>query len=195
MTDARTETRIPLRHPACPVVLVGLMGAGKSRIGHELARRLDLDFVDGDAEIEKAAGCTIAEFFAQYGEAAFREGERRVYARLLDGAPKVLATGGGAFMDAETRALIQDQAISVWLRADLDVLVRRCGRKNTRPLLNNGDPRRILADLMDRRYPVYAQAHLTLDSDDRPVDQTLDRLLDALDDHLAAHPHLARSLP
>ncbi|MEK9832257.1 MAG: shikimate kinase [Rhodospirillaceae bacterium] len=160
--------------------MVGLMGAGKSSIGRRLAARLDLPFVDADSEIEAAAGCTIAEFFEQHGEAEFRDGERRVIARLLDGEPKVLATGGGAFMDAQTRAAVAETGISVWLRADLETLVRRTARRSSRPLLNNADPERTLEDLMATRYPVYAQADITVESDDGPPDETVARVVEAL---------------
>lgn len=162
------------------IVMVGLMGAGKSSIGRRLAARLDLPFVDADSEIEAAAGCTIAEFFEQHGEAEFRDGERRVIARLLDGEPKVLATGGGAFMDAQTRAAVAETGISVWLRADLETLVRRTARRSSRPLLNNADPERTLEDLMATRYPVYAQADITVESDDGPPDETVARVVEAL---------------
>ena len=130
MTALSDKPRI---RPGRTVVLVGLMGVGKSAIGRRLARRLDLPFIDADAEIEAAAGSTIEEFFEQHGEAAFRAGERRVIARLLDGEPHVLATGGGAFMDAETRSLVKSRGISIWLNADLDTLVDRVVRRNNRP--------------------------------------------------------------
>lgn len=162
------------------VVLVGLMGAGKSSIGRRLATRLDLPFLDADTEIEAAAGCTIPEFFKLHGEAAFRDGERRVIARLLEGPPCVLATGGGAFMDAETRARIARSGISVWLRADLETLVRRTSRREDRPLLATGDVQATLARLMGERYPVYEQADIVVDSDDGPPEATVDRVVAAL---------------
>ena len=162
------------------IVMVGLMGAGKSSIGRRLAARLDLPFVDADTEIEAAAGCTIAEFFERHGEAEFRDGERRVIARLLEGSPKVLATGGGAFMDEETRAAVAQSGISVWLRADLATLVRRTARRTSRPLLNNADPARTLEDLMETRHPVYALADITVESDDGPPDETVARVVEAL---------------
>src|SRR5262249_26794842 len=146
------------------VVLVGLMGAGKSCIGRKLAQRLNVPFVDADAEVEQAAGISIAEIFQKYGEAAFRDGERRVMSRLLHGTPCILAAGGGAFMDAETRTLIREHAISVWLRADLDTLATRTKGRSHRPLLNNGDPRAVLAKLIEVRYPVYAEADITVDT-------------------------------
>jgi shikimate kinase len=163
-----------------PLVLVGLMGAGKSCIGRRLAQRLRLPFVDADREIEQAAGCSIPEIFARHGEQAFRDGERRVILRLLESPPFVLATGGGAFMDPRTRAVIREKAISIWLRADLDLLVRRTGRRGDRPLLQVDDPRAKLAELMTTRYPIYAEADLTVDSQDGPPDATLERVLAAL---------------
>jgi shikimate kinase len=168
------------------IALVGLMGAGKSSIGRRLAQVLALPFTDADAAIEAAAGATIEEIFAREGEAAFRGGERRVLARLLENPIQVLATGGGAFMDPETRALIHARAISIWLRADLDLLLGRVSRRNNRPLLKNGDPRTILARLIEERYPVYAEADLTVDSIDGPPDATLSSVLEALGKFLGA---------
>src|ERR1700758_5454519 len=139
------------------IVLVGLMGAGKSCIGKRLAHRLGLAFVDADHEVERAAGCSIAEIFARHGEASFRDGERRVIARLLQNPVHVLATGGGAFMDPRTRELIRERAISVWLRADLELLMRRVSRRTDRPLLRVADPRQRLAELIALRYPVYGE--------------------------------------
>jgi shikimate kinase len=162
------------------IVLVGLMGAGKSSIGRRLAQVLFLPFVDADTEIEAAAGASVEDIFARDGEAAFRSGERRVLARLLDNPTQVLATGGGAFMDPETRALIRARAISVWLRADLDLLLARVARRNNRPLLKNGDPRSILAQLIEERYPIYAEADLVVDSLDGPPEATLTKVLAAL---------------
>lgn len=166
------------------VVLVGLMGAGKSCVGRRLAARLGLPFVDADVELEAAAGCTISEYFARFGEAAFREGERRVMARLLDSAPCILATGGGAFMDSDTRRLVIDKGISIWLRADLDLLLKRTVGRDTRPLLKTGDPRQILQRLIDVRHPVYAQADITVDSRDQPPDMTVSTVLAALRGYL-----------
>jgi len=166
--------------PDRPIVLIGLMGAGKSSVGRRLAQRLKIEFVDADAEVEAAAGCTIAEIFEQHGEAEFRDGERRVIARLLERPPFVLATGGGAFMDEGTRTTIGDKAVSVWLRADLDVLVERCARRNNRPLLRGGNPRDILAGLVDERYPVYAGADIVVDSVDGPHDGVVDQIVKAL---------------
>ncbi|TMJ05109.1 MAG: shikimate kinase [Alphaproteobacteria bacterium] len=145
------------------VVLVGMMGAGKSSIGRRLAQRLGLTFVDADAEIEAAAGMTIAEIFATYGEPYFRSGEQRVIARLLESGPQVLATGGGAFMNAETRAATRQKGVSVWLKAEFEVLMRRVKRRATadRPMLQ-GEPAQRIRHLMDERYPIYAQADVTV---------------------------------
>lgn len=151
-----------------PIVLVGLMGAGKTTVGRRLATLLRLPFVDADEEIEKAAGLKVTEIFQLHGEAEFRAGERRVIARLLKGAPHVLATGGGAFMNTETRALMRENAISIWLRADLDVLMRRVEKRDTRPLLREGDPRETMERLMAERYPIYAEADLVVDSNNGP---------------------------
>ncbi len=166
--------------PPRTIALVGLMGAGKTSIGRRLAQRLGLPFVDADAEIETAAGTSIEEIFLRHGEAAFRDGERRVIARLLDNPPQVLATGGGAFMDPSTRALIKEKALSIWLRADVDLLLSRVGRRNNRPLLKNGEPRAILERLIAERHPVYAEADITVDSIDGPPEATLERLMAAL---------------
>jgi shikimate kinase len=178
---------LPLSVPRT-VALVGLMGAGKSAIGKRLAARLGLPFVDADDEIEHAAGCTIAEFFEKYGEAEFRAGERRVIARLLDEPPHVLSTGGGAYMDPETRALMRAKAITVWLRADLDVLFDRVRKRTHRPLLRQGDPREILANLMKQRYPIYAEANIVVDSTAQPADRTTEQTIAALRAYLLAHP-------
>jgi shikimate kinase len=163
-----------------PIVMVGMMGAGKSAIGRRLAHRLGVPFVDADAEIESAAGATIAEIFEKHGEAAFRDGERRVIARLLEGPIGVLATGGGAFMDAETRARIRSRAVTAWLKADLDTLVERVSRRGHRPLLKNGDPREILARLIALRDPVYAEADITVETGHAPAAATVDRVIEAL---------------
>jgi shikimate kinase len=168
------------------IVLVGLMGAGKSNIGKKLATRLQVPFVDADAEIEQAAGLTVAEIFEKYGEAHFRDGERRVMARLLHGPPCVLAAGGGAFMDPETRKLIKDLAISLWLRAELETLVARTKGRTHRPLLNSGDPRETLQRLMEQRYPVYAQADVIVDTGLDNPNVTAGRVLEALERHLGA---------
>jgi shikimate kinase len=162
------------------IVLVGLMGAGKSSIGRRLAIVLGLPFLDADTEIEAAAGLTIEEIFAREGEAGFRHGERRVIARLLDNPTQILATGGGAFMDPATRALIRERTISIWLKADIDLLLARVVRRNNRPLLKQGDPRTVLARLVEERYSIYAEADLTVESVDGPPEATLERVLDAL---------------
>jgi shikimate kinase len=166
------------------VALVGLMGAGKSAIGRRLAHRLGLPFVDADDEIERAAGCTISEFFERFGETEFRNGERRVISRLLEGPPHVLSTGGGAYIDAATRALMRERALTVWLRADLDVLYDRIKKRSHRPLLRQGDPREILGRLMEQRYPIYAEADLVVESTAQPPDRTTEQVIEALRRHL-----------
>jgi shikimate kinase len=163
-----------------PIVLVGLMGAGKTSIGRRLAEKMDLPFVDADVEIEKAAGKSIPDIFADHGEAHFRDGERRVIARLLENGKQILATGGGAFMNAETRAAIKNQSVSVWLRADLEVLLKRVGKRGGRPLLENRDPAEVLQNLIDLRYPVYAEADITVDSLDVQHNQMVNAVIDAL---------------
>jgi len=168
-----------------PLVLVGLMGAGKSAVGRRLAAQLDVPFIDADAEIEKAAGCTISEIFEREGEEGFRAGERRVVARLLETEPvHVLASGGGAFIEPETRALIKQKAISLWLRADLDVLFERVSRRSHRPLLKTADPKGTLAALMEKRYPVYAEAELVVDSSEGPIGAMVERVMKVLRVHL-----------
>ncbi len=167
-----------------PIVLIGLMGVGKSTIGRRIAQRLHLEFVDADHEIEDAAGLTISEIFARYGEDEFRDGERRVIARLIDGSAKVIATGGGAFMNAATRALILEKAIGVWIDADIDVLADRVARRDTRPLLKGRDARTVLADLAAIRNPVYALAPVHVRSQPAPHDATVDIILERLQCHL-----------
>jgi shikimate kinase len=166
--------------PRRTIVLVGLMGAGKTRIGRRIATRLKLPFFDSDRVIEAAAGETVEEIFANRGERVFRAGERRVILRLLGEPVHVLATGGGAFMDPLTRAAVAERAVSVWLRADLDVLAARVARRSDRPLLKVGDPRAILAELIERRYPVYAEADLAVDSDYGSPEATAARVIAAL---------------
>ena len=167
-----------------PVALVGLMGSGKSSVGLRLANALNADFVDADDEIKAAAGRSIAEIFEQYGEGEFRALERRVIARLMSETPKIIATGGGAFMDADTRSIVGENAVSVWLRADLEVLVSRTAGRTHRPLLNAGEPREILSNLIDVRYPVYALADVAVDS---PAgishERMADRIISALGQH------------
>lgn len=162
------------------IVLIGLMGAGKTTLGKRLAAWLDMAFTDADQEIEKAAGKTIADIFAEYGEAYFRDGERRVIARLLGEGSKVLATGGGAFMTAETRNRIATSGISIWLRADLDTLMARVSRRDTRPLLKSPNPRGVMEKLIADRYPVYALADVTVDSRDVPHEVMVDEIIRAL---------------
>lgn len=159
------------------IVLVGLMGVGKSTVGRRLAQRLNLPFVDADEEIERAAGLSVSEIFARYGEAHFRDGERRVIARLMDGAPKVIATGGGAFVHEATRALILDQATAIWLDADIPTLVDRVRRRGNRPLLKGKDAGTVLRELAERRNPLYAQAHHRIVSQSAPHDATVDAIL------------------
>ena len=168
--------------PCRTIVLVGLMGAGKSKIGRRLAARLNLPFFDSDHEIEMAAGESIEEIFANRGERVFRDGERRVIARLLAQPVHVLATGGGAFMDEMTRAVIERRGVSLWLRADLDVLVSRVSRRSDRPLLKVGDARTVLGELIEQRYPVYAEANVMIESGEGPPESTVARAIAALAD-------------
>lgn len=162
------------------VALVGMMGAGKSSIGRRLAARLQVPFRDADAEIELAAGCSISDIFERYGEPAFRDGERRVIARLLNEAPHVLATGGGAFIDTETRERLKSVALSIWIKAPIELLVSRVHRKDTRPLLKNGDPAETLARLLTEREPIYSEADLTVESEDGPHHLSVDRIVSVL---------------
>ena len=162
------------------VVLVGMMGAGKSTIGRRLAARLRLPFLDADIEIEAAAGMSIPDIFETHGEPHFRDGEARVIARLLDGGPAVIATGGGAFMREETRKRIADKAVSVWLKADLDVIMKRVKRRADRPLLQTADPAATVGRLIEQREPVYRSADLTIWSRDVPHEKIVDECLDAL---------------
>ena len=176
--------------PALPtiprtLVLVGLMGAGKTCIGRELANRLGLPFVDADTEIETAAGCSIEDIFNMYGEAEFRAGERRVIARLMNDPVHILATGGGAFLDTKTRELVREKGISIWLRASLDLLVNRVSRRTNRPLLKDGNQREILERLMEERYPTYEQADIVVDSGREPPEITADRVVGELQNYAA----------
>ena len=168
------------------IILVGLMGAGKTCIGRELAGRLGIPFIDADTEIEAAAGCTIEDIFQIYGEHEFRDGERRVLARLLDGSTQVLATGGGAFMDPDTRQKASEQAISVWLRADIDLVVSRVGRRSNRPLLRGRNTREVLSKLIDERYPIYAEADITVDSGRESPEFTDERVIQELQEYLGS---------
>jgi shikimate kinase len=162
------------------VVLVGMMGAGKSTIGRRLSARLHLPFLDADTEIEAAAGMSIPDIFETHGEPHFRDGEARVIARLLDGGPAVIATGGGAFIREETRSRIRDKAVSIWLRADADIIMKRVKRRADRPLLQTVDPAATVGRLIEEREPVYRQADLTIWSRDVPHDRIVDECLEAL---------------
>jgi shikimate kinase len=176
----------PLRRRT--IVLVGLMGVGKSSVGRRLANALGLPFRDADAEVEVAAGRAIPDIFAELGEQAFRDGERRVIARLLEERPHVLATGGGAFMNPQTRALIKSKAISIWLKADLEVLARRIARKDNRPLVAGKNPLEVLRGQAEARYATYAEADLCIETGDTAHHVTVDQLLKALSAYVLEHP-------
>lgn len=163
-----------------PIVLIGLMGVGKTTVGRRLAKNLNLPFVDADEEIEKAAGLSISEIFDRFGEDYFRDGERRVIARLMSSKKQVIATGGGAFMNDQTRASILSGATAIWLDASLKTLLKRVARRDTRPLLRNGDPEQILRNLIKNRNPVYAQAHVHVTGDDSPHEITVENIIKAL---------------
>lgn len=163
-----------------PVVLVGLMGVGKSTVGRRLARRLGLPFVDSDAEIEDAAGYPAAEIFERYGERDFRDGERRLVARLIEGEIRVIATGGGAYVDPNTRQLLNERAITVWLDAPVDILAERTARRDTRAQLRNGDPRSVLQKLADERRPSYSEAHIHVKSGDGAHNDVVEAIIEAL---------------
>ena len=168
-----------------PIVLVGLMGVGKSTVGRRLARRLGLPFVDSDSAIEDAAGFSAAEVFEKYGEVDFRDGERRLVARLVEGRVGVIATGGGAFIDLRTRQLLNARAITVWLDASIDVLSERTSRRDTRPLLRNDDPKGTLERLADERRPSYAEAHIHIRSGGGGHSEVVEAIIVALDQHLS----------
>jgi shikimate kinase len=168
-----------------PIVLVGLMGAGKSTVGRRLARRLDLPFVDSDVEIEEAARASTAELFERYGEHDFRDGERRLVARLVEGAVRVIATGGGAFIDPRTRQLLNERAITIWLDAPIEVLAERTGRRNTRPLLRTGNRGETLARLAEQRGPMYSEAHIHIRSGTGAHGNVVEAIVAALEDYLA----------
>ena len=183
------DAKIPILEPlppslrvaaARPVTLIGLMGVGKTTIGRRLAARLDLPFVDADAEIETASGMSVPEIFERFGEAHFRDGERRVIARLIDGSPKVIATGGGAFIDPETRALILSRTLAVWLDADIATLVERVKRRETRPLLKGKDAGEVLTALAAVRNPIYAEAPIHIGGRRGPHGETVDTIVAAL---------------
>ncbi len=193
MTDITTQKSIGRGSAAAilsrladrSIVLIGMMGVGKSSIGRRLGTRLGIPFVDADAEIERAAGMSIADIFARHGEEAFRSGEARVIARLLNGGPQVLATGGGAVMNEATRALIQQRGVSIWLSAEFDLLLRRISkRKSERPLLQTADPGATLRELMAAREPIYAQADVTVQSRDVPHDAVVTEIVERLTDFL-----------
>jgi shikimate kinase len=202
-----TETSQPAIHQSLPeaaitaalgkrlIVLVGMMGAGKSTIGRRLAARLKLPFVDADNEIETAAGMTIPDIFDAHGEAHFRDGEARVIARLLESGPGVLATGGGSFMREETRQRIRDKAVSIWLKADADVIMRRVRRRADRPLLQTADPAGTVSRLLSEREPVYQHADLTIWSRDVPHDKIVDECIEALHARLCAPSASAADQP
>lgn len=162
------------------IVLVGLMGAGKTSVGRCLAARMELCFVDTDHEIEAATNCSITDFFKLYGKSTFRNNERRIVTQLLSKDAQVMATGGGTFLDPEIRALIKKIGISIWLKADLDLLIRRTSQHNNRPLLQTGEPHKILDKLMAERYPIYKQADLIVEVVDEPLEKTVDRVIQAL---------------
>ena len=192
MPDAHSLNAIRAALGQRSIVLVGLMGCGKSAIGRRLAAKLALPFVDADEEIEKAAGKSIEDIFADHGEPYFRDGERKVLSRLLRSGPQVLATGGGAFMNEETRATVAEHGVSVWLRAELPLLVRRVAKRGNRPLLKGGDPEAVLQNLMTTRYPVYAQADLTVESRDVPHEVIVAEIAERLGQHLSATSEVTR---
>jgi shikimate kinase len=170
--------------PHRTIVLVGLMGAGKTSIGRRLAKRLDLEFFDSDHEVEASAGCPIKEIYNLYGEEAFKKGEYKVINRLLDNEPHVLATGGGSFKNDITREKIKEKSISVWLKADIDTLVARVSRRSDRPLLEGVDQRETLLGMIDEMYPIYGSSDIAVDTFDEPTGATVDRVVMALTDHI-----------
>jgi shikimate kinase len=167
-----------------PIVLVGLMGVGKSTIGRRLAKRLDLPFVDSDSAIEDAAGYSAAEIYERFGEKDFRDGERRLVARLVDGTVGIIATGGGAFVDSRTRELLNERAVTVWLDAPVAILAERTSRRDTRPLLRKGDPRDTLARLAEERRPSYAEAHIRITSGDGGHHEVVEKIIVAVEEYL-----------
>ena len=182
-----------LRASGQSIILIGLMGAGKTSVGRKLAANLGLSFIDADEEIVEAAGCSIEDIFKVYGEQAFRDVEARVIARLLDEGPQVLATGGGAYMDTFTRNLITEKGIVVWLRAELDVLHRRTRRRGGRPLLETGNPRKTLQTLINERYPIYGKANIIVDTCEEGADVTVVKIVDALPPEWNQQPREFRS--
>lgn len=171
-----------------PIVLVGLMGVGKSTVGRRLARRLGLDFVDSDSEIEETVGLPWGELFERYGEADFRDGERRLVARLIDGQVRVIATGGGVFVDPRTRALLTEKAITVWLDAPIDVLAERTGRRDTRPLLKSGDRKATLSDLAAKERGAYSEAHIHVQSSSGPHRDVVETIVMEIERFLEERP-------
>lgn len=180
--DDRQEQLAEIREALGPrsIVLIGLMGAGKTAVGRRLANRLDLPFMDADTEIEVAAGMSVSEIFTEHGEAYFRQGEGKVIKRLLETGPQVLATGGGAYMNAETRTTIKERGIAVWLRAELRVLLKRVNRRDNRPLLAAGDTEDVMRKLLAEREPIYAKADIVVDSRDVPHEMMVGAVIDAL---------------
>lgn len=176
----------PLTRPEKPIALIGMMGAGKSTVGRRLAKRINLPFVDADEEIEAAAGLSVAEIFERYGEDYFRDGERRVLARLIEGPPRVIATGGGAFMDPGTRALMLSRCVAIWLDVDVEVLAERVGRRDHRPLLKGQDPLIRLREIAALRNPIYAEAHIAVRSGRLAHEKTVEQIISALASHPAA---------
>ena len=172
------------KHLDRPVVLVGLMGVGKSTVGRRLARRLGLPFVDSDAEIEDASGLSAAEVFERFGEKDYRDGERRLVARLVDGQVRVISTGGGVFVDPRTRELLKTRTITVWLDAPVEVLAQRTGRRDTRPLLRTDNPKETLERIAEQERPAYAEAHIHVRSSDGAHRDVVDAIVKALEDHL-----------
>jgi shikimate kinase len=189
--SASREAQIARALGSRSIVLVGMMGSGKSSIGRRVAQRLGIPFADADAEIEKAAGMTIADIFSVRGEPEFRVGEARVILRLLEGGPQVLSTGGGAFMSSDTRAAIATKGISIWLDADFEVLMKRIKRRHDRPLLKTADPAATLRKLISERSPIYALADLKVQSHDAPHDRIVDEIVNALLAHLQKIDHAA----
>lgn len=176
-----------------PIVLVGIMGCGKSTVGRRLAQYLSLDFIDADSEIEKAADRTISEIFAEHGEDYFRHGEKRVIARLLDSGPMVLATGGGAFINADTRARIKQKGVSVWMKAELPIIMTRVRKRPTRPLLQTVDPEATMKKLMEERYPIYEEADMTIWSRDVTHEAVMEEILVALEKGLPPLPETSKN--
>lgn len=185
MQDSETAERLRRALGGRSIVMVGLMGCGKSSVGKRLANKLGLPFIDADEEIERVAQKSINEIFSDHGETFFRDRESKVISRLLASGPQILATGGGAFINPETRAKIKESSISVWLRAELPVLMRRVAKRDTRPLLRDADPEAVMRKLMDDRYPIYAEADLTVDSREVPHDSIVIEIIENLKKFLA----------